>query len=1069
MATSRHVATPILGGRSASRRSGGKGVELYTLGGVRLLLSGDDITSKLGVKHLALLVYLFQEQRPMHPTEVFELFGRGQDEEKEMEGLRRVVTWLRENIGGVDIKLTAETIEAMGGVRLDTHDVDSAIDTNDAACVAELYVGEFLEGFRSGSASFDEWAQKERGRIKRAWSHAILSAARDAEGRGDWKTAAVWWQVLVDRAPIRPEAVAGHLNALASAGRQEDAARAYAAYVARLRENGAGQPADDVKKVLSQHPVLRQIAENQITPPTPSRPAASAPPPQPAPPPSPDAPTVSQAPSRGDAEPPEPPAAELIEGFESGAPPPIREDKSAVTPGPSRPQGPVPAKPKPPPAAKGHSPATPKSPPAPAPGKPASDSGLPDFLDDADEFDIPIEHPKKPSPPASGPREDRQPKRRSEEDEALSEAKKAAAAFVDTQYGRVRHEITSVRKPWAPVVQNWWKELGPVRDYLKEMVAEGIKLLARGLAALVPLLGRLFRATGEGAAGALSSARSRLNRDKKERGRPVKRDRGRGSVAVLEPPARKTKVARPKTKSPPTPTSPAKPKTPPPAKKPEPKVTDPASEGLFGYLGTEPSTERELSFDEAFPEEFGGPESAIQEPAARRQKAATTGAVPWEADIPAVKPRKPKKKLTLPKLPGIPVLPLLRLLRRFWYAPLLVAAVGAGVVFGPEIYRTVIGFTRDLPGRLPDVQAPSLPRVSIPRVTIRTPGFVETTVSRVGEMFSGPLLEEPGEWVLVADVEADGRGPYTSDVLTQALEFDLAQARFFSVVPRERAILARRRSTGNRSSDLPRDEALDLAASEGYALVLFGRVRHFEGNDSVAARDSVALRVFNPQGDTLYGVAAPVAPESNPMATLSELARAVGRRMGEPANDIEASKAPSQFLSESPDAIAAYYDARMQFLAGRYRDAATRARRATSIDPTFALAHHLTAWAEAMRGRRNSARTALETAWQLADGTTERERMRILGDWLAWEGRESDAAVTYDELFSIFRDDVGALKSQAILQRQIGVRGAGEGNLRVAYSIDPYDWPPLDRIARYLGYSGRLPDVDSLIAAAQSR
>ncbi len=50
----------------------------------------------------------------------------------------------------------------------------------------------------------------------------------------------------------------------------------------------------------------------------------------------------------------------------------------------------------------------------------------------------------------------------------------------------------------------------------------------------------------------------------------------------------------------------------------------------------------------------------------------------------------------------------------------------------------------------------------------------------------------------------------------------------------------------------------------------------------------------------------------------------------------------------------------------------------------------------------------------------------------------------------------------------IGVRGGGEGNLRVAYSIDPYDWPPLSRIARYLGYSGPLPDVDSLVAAVRA-
>jgi hypothetical protein len=64
---------------------------------------------------------------------------------------------------------------------------------------------------------------------------------------------------------------------------------------------------------------------------------------------------------------------------------------------------------------------------------------------------------------------------------------------------------------------------------------------------------------------------------------------------------------------------------------------------------------------------------------------------------------------------------------------------------------------------------------------------------------------------------------------------------------------------------------------------------------------------------------------------------------------------------------------------------------------------------------------------------------------------------------------VGALKSQALVQRMIGVRGGGEGNLRVAYTIDPYDWPPLSRIARYIGYRGALPNVDSLVAALQEQ
>ncbi len=153
--------------------------------------------------------------------------------------------------------------------------------------------------------------------------------------------------------------------------------------------------------------------------------------------------------------------------------------------------------------------------------------------------------------------------------------------------------------------------------------------------------------------------------------------------------------------------------------------------------------------------------------------------------------------------------------------------------------------------------------------------------------------------------------------------------------------------------------------------------------------------------------------------------------------------------------------------AGRLPQAVSAASEAVQRDTTFVVAYMVLADAYAQGGVRVSGRSALEDAWSLSGKATERDSMRIHADRLAWDGRLSDAVVSYDELFQRYRDDVAALKSQALLQRMIGARGGGEGNLRVAYTIDPFDWPRLSRIARYLGYTGPLPDVDSLIASLQ--
>ncbi len=533
-------------------------------------------------------------------------------------------------------------------------------------------------------------------------------------------------------------------------------------------------------------------------------------------------------------------------------------------------------------------------------------------------------------------------------------------------------------------------------------------------------------------------------------------------------------------------------------------------------------------------------------------------------------------------------------LRRFWYVPSAVIAILLALAFGPPLL-SVLGFGEDADA-VPDVQTAmpnlSLPKVSVPKITLRTPTFVETSVSRIGAMLSGPILDEPGNWLVVADVvvqnaadveavqgpqppgpgqpagatgsdasigdsdaatagsaggasesatvtpgdtadrsedgrvvgaaatpspaapkgverdpdglmssdsgspavtddegdaspgnglEAPGRGHDAEDVpdaedaesstsadlaissavLTLGLETDLSQSRFFYVVPRERALAALRQRTGRQADSLSVTDALSIAAAEGHAAVLSARVVRY------TRRDSVELRVLSVQGDTLYGVAAEVPDGSRPFETLAGLTRAVRRRLGESGDEVDNSLLSAQILSTAPGALVAYAQARRHLFAGRYYQAVVAANEATRRDSTFAMAYRTLAQGYAMVGQRQRARLALESAWRLSGRVADRERLRILADRHAWDGRFREAILAYDDLFSRYRDDVAALRSQAIVQRMLGVRGAGEGNLRVAYTIDPHDWPPLSRIARYLGYQGPLPDVDSLVAEIQ--
>ncbi|MGD2217205.1 MAG: bacterial transcriptional activator domain-containing protein, partial [Gemmatimonadales bacterium] len=923
----------------AAHAGSGKAPELFTLGGVRLVRQGVDETSKLGPKHLALLVYLFHEARPMHPSEVTELLGRGQEEEKETEGLVRAVGWLRENVPGINIRLTGETVEAFGGVTLDTRQVDAAIDGGDPHHVEELYVGEFLEGFESGAPAFDEWAQRERGRLKRAWNHAMLSAARDAERRRKWLLAADWWSVLVARAPMRGEAVAGLLGALADSGQQQEAARAYADYANRLKESGIAQPADPVKQVISKHKLLRDIAEGRIKPP-PRAPEAARPAPKPEPAAvdqsvpdidiEPSPPPKKPAPSAPPESPAPKPGVAPVTGFEAGAPPPMPTQASAE-----------------------------------------SDESTPpkeewdDIVDIAstDEFEIDITPapkvtpPPGPRPPDIGPDAKRPvdkdappkpkpappPRGRRPDDDALKQAREAAKEFHHTPTGFVRHEITSVRKPWGPALRKWWDDLAPARARAAELGLAALQAAAAALVLGLQLAGRGLKALGLKTGASLTAmggrvkARRQAAAETRARRAELKSEQRAQRAAERDAQKEAKRAAREAKKE-------EKKEEKKEAKRAEKQAKQEAKRAekeaqqavLEAPLETSPPPENaeaapweDDSVAAPWDQEFDKPPS-VPEPDKAAAAAVDFAAPAAEVPLVEVTPPRVRRKRR----------PIGPLLRRFRYVPVVLVLVGLAVVFGPGLVGVIGGLTQELPSQLPDVEAPSLPRVSLPRVTIRTPAFVETGVSRIAEMFSGPLFEESGEWLLLADVEIVGpdgeSAPATADGATAAtlglvLEADLIQAGYFNLVPRERALIAKRRTGGSRSEALPLADALNLAGAAGYAAVLGSRVTHYE------VADSVSLQVFNAAGDTLYGVAAEVSEESSTLETLAGLTRAVRRRLGEPRDEIEASLPPRQALSTSSTALDAYARARLHHFAGRYPQAIAAARQALARDSTFAL------------------------------------------------------------------------------------------------------------------------------------
>jgi len=397
---------------------------------------------------------------------------------------------------------------------------------------------------------------------------------------------------------------------------------------------------------------------------------------------------------------------------------------------------------------------------------------------------------------------------------------------------------------------------------------------------------------------------------------------------------------------------------------------------------------------------------------------------------------------------------------------LLLAVPIAGDMVSPLVQEVRTRLASLGEGGLPEVEVPTvtirkptLPKMELPTVTIpkpdiasAVPSLVTEPVEKLGAMLAGPLLDR-GQRLIVADITdgGPGSGPGLGHLAALLLEAELAGSRHFSVVPRERTMMT---ATERRRADLglPGSQALALSRSVGAAAVVTGRFDVAE--DGVIGGLRLAVLDVG-TGMERYGLDVEVV-DGDWIGAVAEAARRLSRRLGEEADAIVPLDDPP-VLSTSLPALGAYSRARAHLFAGRYGSAAGQLHEAIRHDTAFAAAYQLLAQARALQGRRAEARAALEAAYQHRYTLSERERLRVLADREALGGRNTDAIIAYEYLFQNYRDDVAALKSLALLQRRLGAIGGGTGNLDVAYAIEPLDWPPLSRIARYLGYGGRLP------------
>ncbi len=163
-------------------------LEIKTLGGLSLRVSGEALRDMGSRKAEALLVYLAVEGGRHNRGVLATLLWPESNQVRASTSLRVALSTLREHVGDhLDITRDTVGIESEAEVCVDVSDLERALASGDLEKALQIHRGVFLKGFHvRGSAEFEDWVRCEQERVTRLVAGTLHeSVSREIEA-GDY-------------------------------------------------------------------------------------------------------------------------------------------------------------------------------------------------------------------------------------------------------------------------------------------------------------------------------------------------------------------------------------------------------------------------------------------------------------------------------------------------------------------------------------------------------------------------------------------------------------------------------------------------------------------------------------------------------------------------------------------------------------------------------------------------------------------------------------------------------------------------------------------------------------------
>ena len=250
-----------------------------------------------------------------------------------------------------------------------------------------------------------------------------------------------------------------------------------------------------------------------------------------------------------------------------------------------------------------------------------------------------------------------------------------------------------------------------------------------------------------------------------------------------------------------------------------------------------------------------------------------------------------------------------------------------------------------------------------------------------------PLTER--DTVLLTDFVNTTGEPVFDGTLKQALAVQLGQTPFLTLFPDERVRETLRFMGRSPDDRITRDVGREICQRQGIKAMLAGSITR------LGANYVITLEAINPRsGDPFASEQVETDSKEKVLVSLGTAASNLRKKLGESLSSIQKYDVKiEQATTSSLEALKAYAMGDEERQKGRSRESLVFYKRATELDPNFAMAYARIGVHYYNYGQFETAKQFIQKSYDLRDRVSERERLYIAEKYYNYVTGEVDQAV----------------------------------------------------------------------------